>query len=772
MKNRISLSQIINLFSIFLFFIFISYVYFDIKNIFRTLKEVEKEKMITYLKTEASIISPLIYFGFKEEVKHEFNKMLSDIEYIKVVSKNFVYETGKRDNLEFIKVPIVYKGKKIGEIFAGYNDKKFLNSFFHKYLRKLIIYLILGFLLFLIIYFYLGKKVNSLNKLAKKIEKIDFRKIKGIELLDNYYEIVNITNSINKLLSQINSFYSHQKRLIKKITLYKKQLETAQKLAEMFTFSFDCESKKFETQNFHIGKVLGFKDVDEFINSIIEKDLFFEKLKEICQNLNEFEIELKVKSFKKNYYFRVMAKIVKSNKKNIVIGTFINITDEVKQQERIEFLAYHDPLTGLINRTFFKEQLQILMELATRHNKKLALVFIDLDNFKMINDSFGHEAGDELLIEVANRLKKSVRKSDVIARIGGDEFVLILNDIVDRDDVKKVLEKIKDNFKPPVILKKHKVEISFSAGVAIFPDDADSIEKLLQYADIAMYESKRKGKNRYSFISKNLQEEVKEFYTLIDELKEALRKDNELVLFFQPKVDIKNNKVSGVEALIRWNHPTKGLLTPFYFIDKAEKAGLISLIDSYVLRKGVRTLKKWENNKDLKNLTIAINISAVKFNELNFIEEIKNLIETYKIDPSKLQIEITETLSMQNLKRTLEVLEKIKSLGIKIALDDFGTGYSSLSYLKKIPFDVLKIDQVFVKDLLKDDDDFKITQMIVEIGKILNKTLVAEGVENRKILEEIKKLGVYIIQGYFFAKPMSENDLKTFVANFDEKNYK
>jgi len=772
MKSRISLNTIVNIFAIFLFFIFVSYVYFDVKNIFKTLKEIEKEKTISYVETKSSIIAPLIYFKFFDEVKNEINKMVKDISYIKyidLVAKDFRYEKGNKKEVKLIKIPIVYNNQKIAFIIVGYDENELLKNFSTKYFKKLIIYLVIGVILFLLLYFYLKDKIDSLNKLAKKIEVINFKKVKKIDLLDNYYEIVNITNSLNKLLSQINSFYKRQQELIKRIILYKKQLETAQKLAEMFTFSFSCKEKKFFTQNFSIARKWGFKNIKEFVNSIDKKEDFILELNELCKNFGEFEKDLKVKNSKDEvFYIKVMAKYNKQQ----IIGTFINITEEIKQQEKIEFLAYHDPLTGLINRTFLKEKLKSLMNYSLKHNKKLAIVFMDLDNFKMINDSFGHEAGDSLLIEIAKRLKKSVRKEDIISRIGGDEFVIVLNNIDKKEEIVSVLEKIRNSFITPIIIKGHKIYISFSMGVAIFPDDSDNLEELLQFADIAMYDAKKKGKNRYSFISKELQEEVKNFYLLIDDLKKALKNENELVLYFQPKIDINKNKVIGVEALIRWQHPTKGLLTPYYFIEAAEKGNLINLIDSYVLRKSVRYIKEWQDDEDLKDLSIAVNISATKFNEISFVDEVKDLLKEYKIIPSKLEIEITETLSMQNLSYTLETLCKIKSLGIKIALDDFGTGYSSLSYLKKIPFDILKIDQVFVKDLLEDSDDFQITQMIVEISKILNKTTVAEGVENREILETIRKLGVYIIQGYYFAKPMSESDLKTFVANFDERNYK
>jgi len=775
-KKLISLKFIVKI----IFFLFvlsiILFIYFDLKNIKHTLQIMEREKIISTLQTESSFISPLLKFGFYEDIKDELKKMKkfdSNIKFIEITSSNFSYKIGgKNSKLKIIKWPIIYKNKNIGHLTVGYDTKNIINNFISKYADKFMKYFIVLFIFFYILYIYLKNKINKINMLAQKVKDINFKKQKEIELFDNTYEIQNITTAINTLLDQINKFYNHQKTLLKKLILYNKQIETAQKLSEMFTWNYDCKTRKFETQHKSIIKTFGFKDINKFIDSIYEKKIFLQKINEICQNKSDFEMQLKIKNPQnKEMYFKVHAKFIKHKNKKLVIGTFINTTQDVKQQEKIEYLAYHDPLTGLINRSYFKERLEYLIEITKRNQKKFAIIFIDLDNFKFINDTFGHEAGDKLLIEISKRLLSAVRKSDFIARIGGDEFVVVLNNIKNKKDVEKVMEKLQKVFQSPVkINTKNQVEVTYSAGITIYPDDAQNVKELLQFADIAMYESKKRGKNRYGFITKNLQNEMVEYFSIIDELKQALKKENELVLYFQPKIDISKNKVVGVEALIRWNHPKKGLLTPYHFIDKAEKAGLIGAIDSYVLEKGIKTLQKWQNDDLLKDISIAINISANKFNESNFVNELKEKLQKYNINPNLLQIEITETLSMQNIARTITVLNEIKSLGVNIALDDFGTGYSSLNYLKKIPFDVLKIDQTFVKDLLEDKDDLVITKMIVEISKILKKENVAEGVENEKILKIIKDLGVNIIQGYYFSKPLSEESLKDFIKNFEKNN--
>ncbi len=772
MKNKLSLTKIIDIGWIVFIVATISYILLDINNIFTTLKKVEKEKIISTLNIENDTIAPLLKFKFFDSAKLELNSFYkrNNLKFLKIDTKNFHFQIGNKKYLK-IKMPLMYKKEKLGEIDVGYSNKKIINSFARKYFIKFLIYI--SFLLPIVVFMflYLKKKIKKLNILAKKVEKIDFKKQSNIPKLDNYYEIINITNVINKLLLQINLFYSKNKRILRNLILYKKQLETAQRIANIFTWQYDCELKNFTSKNFnYFSKVLNINKFNSFINMIKEKELFMKKIENSCKNLEEFEINLSLKNPEnKLFIFKTQVKPLKQKEKTILVGLCIDITENIKKQEKIEFLAFHDPLTGLANRTFLKEQLKSFMSLAKRHNKKLAFIFIDLDNFKIINDTFGHENGDKLLIEIASRLKKTIRSSDIVARIGGDEFVIVLNDIKNKNEVEKVLTKLKNVLKTPIKILNNNIEITFSAGVCIYPDDTKDLNEIFQFADIAMYESKKLGKNRFAFIDASLKKEINQFFNTVEELKDALKKENELILYYQPKIDIIQNKVSGVEALIRWNHPQKGLLTPFYFIDYAEKAGIISSIDDYVLKKGVKILKNWEKDEILKNLSIAINVSANKFNEPNFVNELSNLLNEYKIEPSKLQIEITETLSMRNINYTINTLQKIKNLGIKIAIDDFGTGYSSLNYIKNIPFDVLKIDQSFIKDILRDKDDLIITKMIIEISKVLNKISVAEGVENEKIFQIVKKLGVNLIQGYYFSKPLPENELKNFIINFENK---
>jgi diguanylate cyclase (GGDEF)-like protein len=773
--NKISLVKIVDLLFFIIFLFFISFVILDLKNISNTLHEKVKEKIETTFKSKIPIIAPLLKYGFYDDLKDMLKKEVdknNELYKVEIISKNFKFSHPQKNVLSSeIIIPIIYKNNLLGSIKAYYSDNKIIESFFKVYFKKFSIYFFIFILFMSIGFYYIVKKLKQLNNFAREIKKINFKKTNHISCIDSYYEIVNITNAINVLLKQVYNYYKKEKELLKKLIRYKNHLKNAQKIANMFSWEYNCKKKEIVSEN-EIEKFInipGIKNINDFLDNMDEEDkkILFNSLD--CKKNEKFEFIIKILGKdNKQYFVKIEGEYLKLQKK--FLGVSINITDEVKKQEKIEFLAYHDPLTSLPNRTYLKNYLLTYSELTKRNNKKFAILYLDLDNFKMINDTLGHESGDKLLIEVSKRLKNTLRKSDIIARIGGDEFVIVLNDINSKKMVEKIAEKIKKELSKKVNIKNNSFNISFSIGGAIFPDDSDDIEILLQYADIAMYESKTSGKNRFTFINEDLKSNIKKYYNVINELEEGLKKD-EFLLYFQPKIDITNKKIIGAECLIRWNHPKRGLLTPFHFISYAEKSGIIEKIDRYVMKKVFETLKRWENDEILKNLTLAINISANEFRKMDFFDNLVNMLETYKINPHKLEIEITETMSIENFIYAVSVLEKIKALGIKVALDDFGTGYSSLNYLRNLPFDVLKIDQTFVRDLLDDKDDLVITEMIIDISKILNKENVVEGVENKQILEILSELDVSIIQGFFFSKPLPEEELKKYVVNFDYNNY-
>ncbi|GAB6044871.1 hypothetical protein JCM11957_04690 [Caminibacter profundus] len=776
MKNRISLIKIVDFIFIALFLFFVWYVIIDIKNISLTLRETQKEKVLIALKAQNDVFAPLLKFEFFDQLKANIKNFVDsskEIKQVEIISKNFKFIYPEKEVQEKVIVfPIKYNSQEIGKIKVIYSDKELINTFFKKYFSKFSFYVLILIIFIIIALLYIRKKIEKLHLFAREIEKIDFRKVSYLPYLDSYYEIVNITNAINKLLTQVNSFYTSQRNMFKKIIKYKKQLETGQKISHMFSWEFDCDKKEF-VSNVKIENFLnipGIKKMKDFIDHLENEDkvVFFNHFNMACKKCDTFEmIQKLISSNNKVYYIKTQGKCIKSKDKKTIIGVSLDITEEIKKQEKIEFLAYHDTLTTLPNRVYLKEHLSMLAKLANRNNEKFAILYLDLDNFKMVNDTFGHESGDKLLIEVSKKIKEILRESDILSRIGGDEFIIVLYDISSKKVVEKVVDKIKKVLQEPFYIKDSKIYVTFSIGGAIFPDDSKNIDELLQYADIAMYESKNNGKNTFTFISDKLKYYINDYYQIVTDLKDALKKDDEIVLYFQPKIDIVNKKVQGAEGLIRWNHPKRGLLTPFHFISYAEKSGLISQIDRYVIKKAIETLKNWEKDELLKDMHLAVNISANEFRQQDFVSNLRKLVDEYKIDPSKLEIEITETLSMQNFAYAVGVLEEVKRLGVKIALDDFGTGYSSLNYLKKLPFDILKIDQTFIRDLEKDNDDLLITKMIIEISKILNKVNVAEGVENKELLKIVSELGCQYVQGYYFAKPLENKEFFEYVKNFD-----
>jgi len=769
MRNK-SLKKILDFLIVLFIFITIIFTYLDMKNITQTLKEMQREKIALIIKNNLSVLNKLLKYGFYDELNSEIRNIvnisneITGLEIITLKKKFSYFEKEKKENV------YIYNTRNV-TFKIYYDSHKILKSFFNKYFNRFLIYVLLFSPFVIFIFIYLRNKINKFNILAAKLEKLDFRKVKQIKKIDNFYEIVNIVNAINSLLKRADSFYKMQIQMIRKMIKLKKHLESAQRIAQSFSWEYDCINNNIQISN-EFKKFLNAKKneftLSEFNKFFPDIDVSY-YLNNICKKCLEFETIHILNTLKnKQFNFKTIGKCIKTKKSHYVLCVSLNITESVEKQKMIEFLAYHDPLTGLPNRRKLIEKFEFLASLAKRENKKISLLYLDMDNFKMINDTLGHNSGDEFLKNIARRLKESIRSTDFVARIGGDEFVVLLYDINSKQEAKKVIKKITEVLNKSVNIKNNNIIATFSIGGAIYPDDAENFENLLKYADIAMYEIKEKGKNNYAFIDENIKKYSSDFYKTVDELKKAL-KNNELVLYFQPKIDIRDNKVYGAEGLIRWNHPERGILSPFHFIPFAEKSGLISKIDEYVLNLAFKTLKKWQNDEKLKHLSLAINISANKFKEEDFVENLKNLLNKHKINPSKLEIEITETLSMDNVEYTISILKQLKFLGFKIALDDFGTGYSSLNYLKTIPFDTLKVDQSFVMDLENDRDDLVITKMIVQIAKVLNKNTVAEGVENEKILNIVKNLGCNLVQGYYFAKPMNEKSFIEFCKNFPHK---
>lgn len=433
-----------------------------------------------------------------------------------------------------------------------------------------------------------------------------------------------------------------------------------------------------------------------------------------------------------------------------------DITERKKSVERLNYLASHDALTNLPNRTLFYDRLGQAISRVAWRNRFAAVLFLDLDRFKVINDTLGHAVGDLLLQVVAERLGSLLRSGDTVARLGGDEFVIILDDVAKAEDVAKVCQKILEALSMPFFLKEHELFITASIGISLFPNDGRDAETLLKNADTAMYKAKEQGRNNYQHFSPSMNVKALERLSLETNLRYALERD-EFLLHFQPFVSLATGEIVGMEALIRWRHPQLGMVPPSQFIPLAEETGLIVPISEWVLKAACEQNKKWQN-EGLKPIRMAVNLSARQFYEKDFQKGVISILRKTGLDPNYLELELTESIFMKNAEATIRALDELHQIGIAISIDDFGTGYSSLGYLKRFPVNKLKIDQSFVRDAVQDSEDAAITNAIVVLGRTLQLKTIAEGVETIEQLELLRSIGCDEIQGYFFSRPLPADE--------------
>ncbi len=447
------------------------------------------------------------------------------------------------------------------------------------------------------------------------------------------------------------------------------------------------------------------------------------------------------------------------------VALFSDITKIKNSNAKIEFLAHHDPLTNLPNRLLLKARLIKSIEKAHELKQRIAVFFIDIDNFKLINDTYGHSIGDKIINLVASRLHKNIRKNDTISRIGGDEFIIVIEDILENKDIERIAKKIVNDFKESIQLEDYIFDITVSVGISIFPNNGLNAEDLIKHADTAMYSAKNAGRNQYQFYKDEMTSEIFEKIIMKQELAEAL-KNNEFEVYYQPQIDLKTNTILGAEALIRWNHKTLGVISPENFIPYAEESKLIIPIGEFVLKKACKFIKKLNDLQILDNGIVAVNISNIQIKYSQLLKSIVKVLEDSKLSPENLEIELTESYIMEDVEESLLVLENLKNLGIKLAVDDFGTGYSSLNYLKLFPIDKLKIDKSFIKGLPSNKKDIAIARTIIALGNGLGMKTIAEGVEKEEQKEFLKKEGCDEIQGWLYSKALKEDDFISFAKNF------
>jgi diguanylate cyclase (GGDEF)-like protein len=425
---------------------------------------------------------------------------------------------------------------------------------------------------------------------------------------------------------------------------------------------------------------------------------------------------------------------------------------KLEHARRVEYLAYHDGLTGLPNRSMFSKLLSQRISEARRYDRQLAVAFLDLDRFKQINDTLGHEAGDQLLQEVATRLQGCVRDSDTVARLGGDEFVVLLPELEDGKCAATVAHKVLAVIGKAFTLIGHEFRVTASIGISVYPQDGQDEQTLTKNADIAMYQAKAEGKNNFQFYSEKLNANSLERLTLESSLRHALERD-EFRLHYQSKRDIRSGRIAGVEALLRWEHPDLGTVTPMQFIPVAEETGLIVPIGKWVLKTACLQSMAWQN-EGLPPLSIAVNMSARQFSDEYLLQDLESILKATGMNPQLLELELAESLLIHDVENTLRILTGLKSLGVRIAVDDFGTGYSSLATLQRFPLDTVKIDRSFIGDLAGPSENAALADAIVAMGKSLSLTVIAQGVETKEQADFLRAHACDELQGFYFNRPL------------------
>ncbi|PLT32833.1 bifunctional diguanylate cyclase/phosphodiesterase [Bacillus sp. V5-8f] len=443
---------------------------------------------------------------------------------------------------------------------------------------------------------------------------------------------------------------------------------------------------------------------------------------------------------------------------NLYFSSIIrDITERKQSEEKINQMVYRDPLTGLPNRRLLNDRLNTALGQAHEHKQSLSVMFIDLDRFKYINDTLGHAIGDQLLIEVAKRIKACVGTSDTVSRQGGDEFIVLVPQC-DTDKMTKIAQKIVDLFRSPIMLGTHELFVTPSIGISVYPTDGRDTETLIKNADTAMYRVKEDGKNNFQFYTPDMNEAITKKMKLEISLRKALDL-NEFKIYYQPQMDVKTGKLRGVEALIRWQHPEWGMVSPAEFIPLAEETGLILPIGEWVLKTACLQNKAWQED-GYPPLRVAVNISSRQFQQSNFVETVKKILKETELDPMYLELELTESI-IQDSKHAISTMHTLKEMGIHLSIDDFGTGYSSLSYLKTFPIDTLKIDQTFIRNIFNDQKDASLVSTIINMAHNLDLKVIAEGVETTEQLDFLQQEKCNEAQGYFFSRPIPAGEMNT-----------
>jgi len=785
-KNSIAFRTIFYLLSLsILFILFIGLV---MKNVFsNAYMDVEKEKVNIILENIQPSIALNMSYDFKDAINEIANKTLnnknvlllkiqnSDNNETQLFTNDKLSLQNYKQNGEIIKVVKLEDPatkKIIGQITLVYSNhtyKKYMSSFYKWFFLG-----IFGFFISIVLLaFTLYKSLKNLTLLDNSLKLFNPKLPKKLKLdIKTKDEVASISKSANIMIENIIDFLNHEDELYQRLKQNETHLKDAQRMAKVGSFDYDIVNDELVLSDEYY-RILGLDykyklTWKKFLSMVVQDDYIrvSKILNNSIENGSTFNIKYGLKT-EKSKYINIQTKgKVRKKKSGFVHLTAISmdITEDVENKKTIEKLAYYDALTGLANRTLLKDRMHKGIYSAKRTKQNMGILFLDLDHFKLINDTLGHSVGDDLLVYVSDLLEKHIRKADTLSRFGGDEFVIYFPSLSSSKDAQTIAYNIQKALQKKHTIGKHELYITTSIGIALYPEHGQTCEELIRNADTAMYEAKNGGRNQFKVYTQSMGNFVEKQMDLEQDLVKAIKTKTQIEVFLQPKIDAHTKIISGAEALVRWRHPKKGLIFPDDFIHIAESTGQMIELGNIITELAILQVKEL---KDLgfEHLKIAINLSARQFQDSNLVPFVKSMLKKYSVSTSQIEFEVTESISMTNLITTQTILNELKNAGFTIAIDDFGTGHSSLAYLKKFPINTLKIDKSFVMDILDDEEDRIIAQTIVSMAHTLGMKTVAEGVETKEHVDMLCDMGCDILQGYYYSKPISKDEFFNFILN-------